>query len=106
MAITVEFSPSVTEAMGKHAERRRKRLERNFNRGLKELADGGNESARGLYESNQRIRLVCNDGEEGREILERNNVEFPKDIAALAGAGPAVPTEVGIPIGVGTGGVP
>ena len=93
MAITVEFSPSVAEAVGKFAEKQRERMERNFNIGLKQLADGNgewSESARGLYESKQTIRIVCHTGEEGREILERHNHELPQGPSALAGAGPAL----------------
>ena len=61
-----------------------------LNRGIKELADEGNESAKGLYESNQTIRIVCESGEEGKKVLEENDTEFPKGPSALMGAGPAL----------------
>jgi len=90
MPVKVEFSTSVTEAIGQNAERRRKRLERNFNRGMKELSEGSNKSAKALYDNNQTIRIVCEAGEEGKKVLEEHKAEFVKGTSALMGEGPAL----------------
>jgi len=103
MPISLEFSPSVADAVGQrftaerkdyHTEKSRERIENRFNLGLKELAGGNtkwSESARALHDSDQTIRLLCNTGDEGRETLKQNNKEFPDTGASLfLVIGPAV----------------
>jgi hypothetical protein len=67
--ITLDFSADVRDAFktaGKNPEIERRRAERRINAGFKELAKT-NEGAKAIYDSKQKIRIVCYDSDEAKK---------------------------------------
>lgn len=59
MPVTVGISKGARNALGAGAERVRERLEKRFNEGLKRLKANGDQRAADLYDSDQKIKIVC-----------------------------------------------
>jgi hypothetical protein len=66
MALTIEFSDGVKDALGKDAAKDQDRIKEDINKGLEELGKK-DPDAKALFESGQKIRIVCFGSEEAKK---------------------------------------